>query len=81
MRDATSPITCRELREGLTEYLEDALPPSRRRGFQQHLAACDACRLVLEETGVALRRLADLSREPMPPEMKKSLLDAFLARP
>jgi predicted anti-sigma-YlaC factor YlaD len=81
MRDSTDPVSCEEMREGLTEYLEGALPPSRRQGFHDHLASCNACRRLLEETGIALQRLAALPREPMPPEMKKSLLDAFRARP
>jgi anti-sigma factor RsiW len=81
MRDASEPVTCQQMREGLTEYLDDALPPSRRQGFQDHLSSCDACRRLLDETGIAIQRLAALPREPMPPEMKKSLLDAFRARP
>jgi len=81
MRDHSETLTCERMREGLTEYLEGALPPTRRQGFHDHLASCDACRRLLEETGIALQRLAALPSEPMPPEMKKSLLDAFRARP
>ena len=70
-------VTCHDVREGLTEYLDGALPPVKRQGYERHLAGCAACRALLDELGVTLDALASLPREPMPPEMKRTLLDAF----
>lgn len=80
LRGMEENTTCREVREGLTEYLDGALPPDERQGFERHLAHCDRCRTRLEELGLTLARLSSLPREPMPPAMKRTLLDAFRDR-
>lgn len=67
-------ITCRRTREGLTEYLDGALSPERRQGFERHLAICDRCRRMLAQTKRIIASAADGPRERMPPEMKARLL-------
>jgi predicted anti-sigma-YlaC factor YlaD len=37
-------LTCQELVELVTEYLEQALPPPASERFAQHLAKCEGCR-------------------------------------
>jgi anti-sigma factor RsiW len=81
MRETPGPIACRQLREGLTDYLDGALPPARRQGFDAHLDACPSCRELVEDTRLTLRHLASLPGEPMPPAMKDALLDAFRRDP
>ena len=71
------PRACRTFREGLTEYLEEALPPSRRQGLESHLAACPSCRALLEQVRCTIRSSSGLSGEPMPPGMKSALLRAL----
>jgi anti-sigma factor RsiW len=70
-------MTCRELVEIVTEYLEEALSDRNRLRFEAHLADCPHCRLYLEQmrlTITALGRLRDLpplpgdpARSPLPP--------------
>lgn len=72
---------CRTLREGLTEYLENALPSSRRQGVEVHLAACAPCRTFLEQLRCAVGKAADLGGRPMPPNMKATLLSTFRRDP
>jgi len=36
-------LTCRELVELVTDYLEDALPPAERARFEAHVAECGGC--------------------------------------
>ena len=81
MYETSEPITCRHAREGLTEYLDGALPPSRRQGLEDHLAACSPCARLLAEMRATLERLASLPGEPMPPAMKRTLLQAFRDTP
>jgi anti-sigma factor RsiW len=81
MHETTEPIACRELHEGLTEYLDHALPLSRRQGFDAHLASCPSCRKLADELRLTLGQLASLPDEPMPPAMKRALLDAFRRTP
>jgi anti-sigma factor RsiW len=80
MGENSGPITCHNAREGLTEYLENALPPTRRQGIDEHLGSCAECRRVLMELTTTIQRLRALSPEPMPAEMKQSLLQAFRER-
>ena len=47
-REAVS-LTCRELVDLVTEYLEGALPPSDRARFDEHLAACGGCTAYLDQ--------------------------------
>jgi anti-sigma factor RsiW len=73
-------MTCRELVEIVTEYLEEALSDRNRLRFEAHLADCPHCLLYLEQmrmTITALGRLRDLPplpgdstpspRPPLPP--------------
>ena len=79
MPDRAHP-TCQDVREGLTEYLDAALPATGRQGFDDHLAHCSRCRTLLEELRLTLHRLASLPGEPMPEAMKRTLLEELRAR-
>jgi anti-sigma factor RsiW len=54
------PLTCREVVELVTEYLENGLPTGERRRFQAHLERCGGCRTYLHQmrATVELLRLA-----------------------
>ncbi|MCI5047606.1 MAG: zf-HC2 domain-containing protein [Aquisalinus sp.] len=40
-------ITCNEFEDFILAYLEDELPPTRKRVFELHLRVCKSCRLYL----------------------------------
>ena len=46
---ATTDLTCRELVELVTDYLEGTLPPHERARFEAHLGACEACVAYVEQ--------------------------------
>ena len=70
-------LTCRELVELVTDYLEGALPVRDRLDFERHLVWCSWCRDYLDQmrTTIALAGSAD-SAEPESP-LREQLLDAF----
>ena len=70
-------LTCHEVIEILTDYLEDALPQSERRRVEEHLAACDGCTAYLEQLRETIRLTGMLIEEQIPVEQKERLLDAF----
>ncbi len=37
------PLTCQEVVELVSDYLEDTLPTSQRARFEHHLQRCDPC--------------------------------------
>jgi predicted anti-sigma-YlaC factor YlaD len=72
----SQPLTCKQLVELVTDYLEGALAPSDRSRFDEHLAGCPYCRIYLDQMRQTIRVLGHLPEEAIPPEA----LDALLAR-
>jgi anti-sigma factor RsiW len=70
-------LTCHEVIEVLTDYLEDALPQMERRRVEEHLAACDGCTAYLEQLRETIRLTGMLTEDQIPVEQKEQLLDAF----
>ena len=63
----TGEMTCIELVEAVTTFLDEALSDANRLRFEAHLAGCPYCRLYLDQTRhtiAALGRLRDLP--PLP---------------
>lgn len=70
-------VTCQELVELVTGYLEDALPPAERARFEKHLSACRSCRNYLEQIRETTRALGGLTEETIPAPARDGLLAAF----
>ena len=70
-------LTCAQVVEIVTAYLDDALSAADRERVEEHLVFCDGCDRYLEqmrETVAATGRL-DLGR--LPAELEERLLEAF----
>jgi anti-sigma factor RsiW len=72
-----SDLTCRELVELVTDYLEGALSASERARFEAHLAACRGCRSYLAQMQRTIRMLGALTEEAIPEAARHELLEAF----
>lgn len=70
-------LTCQELVELVTDYLEGALEEQTTARFEQHLAMCDGCRAYLDQMKETASRLGEIPVETLPEEMQATLLDAF----
>ena len=70
-------LTCRELVDLLTEYVEDALPPLERARVEEHLAMCPDCRAYLEQMRTTIGLLGGLREETVPQETVDELVRAF----
>lgn len=69
-------LSCQELVELVTDYLEDALPPAERARFEAHVAACPGCEIHLEQVRATIA-VTRASRElEARPEISR-LLEAF----
>lgn len=77
MTVAVPDLSCRELVELVTEYLEQALPPDDRTRFELHLGYCDSCRSYLRQMRQVLETAGELTEESIEPEARRSLLEAF----
>ena len=70
-------VTCRELVELVTDYLEGALPRADRRRFEKHIAACDACTAYIEQIRLTIAATGELKEEEIEPAAREALLAAF----
>ena len=74
---ATDDLTCRELVELVTDYLEDAMAPSERRRFEVHLFDCRVCPRYVDQLRTTVRLLGRLTEDDLADPARSSLLDAF----
>ncbi|HEX4841631.1 MAG TPA: zf-HC2 domain-containing protein [bacterium] len=70
-------MSCQELVELVTEYLEGTLSESDKARFQAHLKECDGCETYLEQMRLAIRALGRLTDTSIPPDAQQKLLMAF----
>ena len=70
-------LTCKELVELITGYLEGTLRGRRRRRFESHLAACDGCTRYLAQMEMTIRVTRTLTEEQVTDEQRSVLLVAF----
>jgi anti-sigma factor RsiW len=69
-------LTCQEIVELVTAYLEDALDAADRERFEEHLVFCDGCDNYLQQMRQTVR-LAERVDEQLPKELEERLLEAF----
>ena len=73
----SSGLTCQELVELVTDYLEGTLPAGERARFEAHLAGCAGCRAYLEQMRQTIRVLHRLTEDALTPEAREDLLRVF----
>jgi len=70
-------LSCKELVELVTSYLEGTLPPSERTRFEMHLAYCEWCRIYLRQMRETARLAGRLSEEALLPDKREELIRIF----
>ena len=70
-------LTCREVVELVTDYLEGALSRRDRRRFERHLAACDGCTAYVEQMRLTIAAVGTVSERSLSPEARAELTAAF----
>ena len=76
-RFRTPGLSCQELVELVTDYLEGTLPRRQRRHFEQHISACDACTAYLDQMRATIELTGRLRAEDVDPKAEAELLAAF----
>jgi anti-sigma factor RsiW len=72
-------LTCRELVELVTDYLEGALSLTERHRFEAHLGTCTVCPHYVEQLRTTVRIMGRLGEDDVPEPARSALLDAFRA--
>lgn len=70
-------MSCQELVELVTAYLEDSLSPAERARFEEHLGSCGTCQVYLEQIRATIRLVGRVTPETLSPQAEQELLEAF----
>ena len=70
-------LTCHEIIELLSTYIEGGLTADDRRRVDEHLALCDGCTTYLEQMRETIRLSGMVTEEQVPEGEKTALLAAF----
>ena len=70
-------ITCQELVELVTDYLEAVLPEPQRERLEAHLAECPYCEEYVAQMRQAIDALGELRVEMISRERQQQLMEAF----
>jgi predicted anti-sigma-YlaC factor YlaD len=73
-------LTCQEVVELVTEYLENALLPEMRKRLEEHVVECPGCTTYIEQVRLTIGMLRQLAEEPVFPATKQELLRRFRNR-
>ena len=71
------PISCQELVELVTDYLEGALDDADLRRFEEHLAGCGKCTDYLEQLRGVIRAVGRITPGDVSPAAEAALMEAF----
>ena len=70
-------ITCAQVVEIVTAYLEDALGADDRERVEEHLVFCDGCSTYLDQIRQTIAVTGRLQPEDIPPALQDKLVAAF----
>ena len=73
----SNDLSCKELVELVTEYLENSLPLSEKAQFEAHLALCPGCRIYLDQMRQTVHAVGHLTEESLDPTTRDRLLALF----
>lgn len=77
MNQQFEQLSCQELVELVTDYLEGALSEEERLRFEDHIGRCGACKIYLEQIRQTVALLGRLPEPALSPDAERELLEAF----
>jgi predicted anti-sigma-YlaC factor YlaD len=80
MAESHDHVTCREVVELVTDYLEGALASEEAAVFEQHLNFCDGCEWYVDQMRTTIATVGRIEEADVPPAMRARLLAAFRDR-
>jgi anti-sigma factor RsiW len=77
MGDAHQHVTCSEIVELVTEYLEGSLSPEDATLVEQHLNFCDGCVWYVDQMRTTIATVGRIEEKELSPDVRDRLLTAF----
>jgi anti-sigma factor RsiW len=70
-------LSCAELVQLVTDYVEGALPAADRRRFEEHIVFCDGCAAHLEQMRATITVLGRVGEQELSTQAVDELMIAF----
>lgn len=70
-------LSCQQMVELVTEYLDGVMEPRRRARFEAHLAGCDGCTNYVEQFRETVAVVGRLEVDDVPEPVMAELVSAF----
>jgi anti-sigma factor RsiW len=70
-------LTCAQLVELVTDYLDQRLTLRDTERFEEHIAFCDGCSAYLDQMRATIAAAGRLREDDLPSELQDRLLEAF----
>jgi anti-sigma factor RsiW len=77
MAESAEHISCQEVVELVTDYLEGAMAADDVALFEQHLNFCDGCIWYVDQLRATVSATASIREEDLPSETREQLISAF----
>ena len=71
------PISCQEVVELVTDYLDGAMAPEDVARFDHHLSLCDGCVFYVDQIRMTIEAVGRAGAEDVPAETRDGLVAAF----
>lgn len=70
-------LTCRELVELVSDYIERRLPLADRTRFEMHLCYCAPCKVYLKQIRATIETAGRIAEDDLSPRSRETLLATF----
>jgi anti-sigma factor RsiW len=77
VNEQVEQLSCQELVELVTDYLEGVLSEEERTRFEDHIGLCTGCGVYLEQMRQTISLLGHLPEDALSPDAERELLEAF----
>ena len=77
MGNSRSMLSCTQVVQLVTDYVEGDLDSTDRLRFEEHVGICPPCRAFLSQMRVTRRVVGSIPEEALGPELEQALVDAF----
>jgi predicted anti-sigma-YlaC factor YlaD len=77
MTESTEHVSCQEVVELVSDYLEQSLASDEAALFEQHLNFCEGCVWYVDQLRTTVETLGRIREEDLPEPTRESLMTAF----
>jgi hypothetical protein len=77
MSQTVEHISCQDVVELVTDYLEGAMSRQDVARFEHHLSLCDGCIFYVDQVRMTIAAVGRIGEDDVPPEIRDDLVAAF----